>query len=214
MADALQISAAEKEADAPVPAVPAPATSEAAVEDFLANFTKSFDKATQGTDFSKQMEQIMTSMLSPQYLIEPLQQIVNALEPWLASQKGLSSSERTRHEAQLKLYKEIIALYKRSPDPLPEDTQKEVQDLLSQLNEHGQPPDEVMKQIAPKGAEEGEDSFEDFIKSMGLDENLGAAEQDLLKKLTEDPEELTKVMQDMAGKLGDNPNPDEACKQQ
>ena len=32
----------------------------------------------------------------------------------------------------------------------------------------------------------GDESFEDFVKSMGLGNNLGAAEQDILKKLTED----------------------------
>ena len=52
------------------------------------------------------------------------------------------------------------------------------------------------------------------MKSMGLGDNLGAAEQDLLKKLTEDPEELTKVMKDMAGQLGEGGSPEEACKQQ
>lgn len=219
MAEALQISDAEKESvvtGAPGGSVPSEAVAEdSKVEDFLANFMKSFEKATEGGGdaFSKQMNQLMTSMLSPSLLTEPLQQIVSAFEPWLNAQKGLTASDRSRYEAQIKLYKDIIAIYKRSPDPLPDEVQKEVQVLLTELNTHGPPPDEVMKQIAPKEAEEGDDSFEDFMKSLGLDENLGSAEQDLLKKLTEDPEELTKVMQDMAGKLGDGAS-DEACKQQ
>jgi len=220
MAEALQISDAEKDSvvtGAPGGSLPseATATDDSKVEDFLGNFMKSFDKAVEGGGdaFSKQMSQLMTSMLSPQYLTEPLQQIVAAFEPWLSAQKGLAASDRTRYEAQIKLYKEIISMYKRSPDPLPEEVQKEVQVLLTELNSHGPPPDEVMRQIAPKEAEEGDDSFEDFMKSLGLDENLGSAEQDLLKKLTEDPEELTKVLQDMTGKLGDGAA-DEACKQQ
>jgi len=80
-----------------------------------------------------------------------------------------------------------------------------VQKLLNELHTHGQPPDEVMSQITPKDAEEGGESLEDFMKQMGLDQNLGTAEQELLEKL-QDPEELTKVMKDMAG--------EEACKQQ
>jgi hypothetical protein len=220
MAEALQISDAEKESvvtGAPGGSLPSETTpaDDSKVEDFLSNFMKSFNQAVEGGGdaFSKQMNQLMTSMLSPQYLTEPLQQIVVAFEPWLSAQKGLSASDRSRYEAQIKLYKDIIAIYKRSPDPLPDDVQKEVQGLLTELNNHGPPPDEVMKQIVPKEAAEGDDSFEDFMKSLGLDENLGSAEQDLLKKLTEDPEELTKVLQDMTGKLGDGAS-DEACKQQ
>jgi hypothetical protein len=220
MAEALQISDVEKDSvvtGAPGGSLPSePSVDDSKVEDFVSNFMKSFDKAMEGGGgdaFSKQMNQLMTSMLSPQYLTEPLQQIVSAFEPWMRAQKGLSASDRSKYEAQIKLYKEIIAIYKRSPDPLPDDVQKEVQEKLTELNSYGPPPDEVMRQIAPKEAEEGDDSFEDFMKSLGLDENLGSAEQDLLKKLTEDPEELTKVMQDMAGKLGDGA-PDEACKQQ
>jgi len=96
---------------------------------------------------------------------------------------------------------------------LPDGAQQEVHRLLAELHTLGEPPADVMKGIAPKEAADGDESFEDFVKSMGLGDNLGAAEQDLLKKLTEDPEELTKVMKDMAGKL-DGESPEEACKQQ
>merc|ERR1712194_975822 len=106
--------------------------------------------------------------------------------------------DRKRYEDQLQMYKQILAVYKGNPDPLPDSAREEVQRLLSELHALGQPPDEVMKQITPKDAEGGDESFEDFMKTMGLDSNLGAAEQDLLKKLAEDPEELTKVMKDMA----------------
>merc|ERR1711988_2040657 len=135
-------------------------------------------------------------MLSKDVIVEPLQQIADALEPWLkdSAQSGLSAADRSRYEAQLKLYKDIIKVYKSAgdADPVPDSVQQEVQRLLTELHMLGEPPAEVMKQIAPKEAADGDESFEDFVKAMGLSDNLGAAEQDLLKKLTEDPEELTK----------------------
>lgn len=218
MAEALQIDTGlEKDANAASDAVAkssADSGGDAGVEDFLKNFMNSFEKAV-GTEenFANQVTSMMTSMLSPELILEPLQQIAEAFEPWLAKQTSLSSSERTQYESQLKHYKDIIKVYKGSPNPLPQEAQLEVQRLLSELHTLGQPPDEVMKQITPKDAEDGAESFEDFVKSMGLADNLGSAEQDLLKKLTDDPEELTKVMKDMAGKL-DSDSPDEACKQQ
>jgi hypothetical protein len=189
-------------------AASAPAAAEP--EDFMQNFLKSFDNAV-GSDgnFEKQLTSLMTSMLSKDLMVEPLQQIADALEPWLKNKKGIDKTERSRYEAQLRLYKQILDIYKQTPDPLPDSARDQVQRLLGELQALGQPPDEVMAQIAPKEAEEGAENFEDFMKTMGLDTNLGASEQDLLKKLTEDPEELTKMMKEMASGL-----PEEACKQQ
>lgn len=185
--------------------------SEAGVEDFLQNFLKSFDKAV-GSDgnFEKSLTSLMTSMLSNDLICEPLQQLADKLEPWLKNHKSLSSSDRERYEAQLRTYQQILQIYRGSPDPLPDSARDEVQKLFSELHGLGEPPEEVMKQISPKDAEEGAGgNFEDFMKSMGLDSDLGAAEKDLLKKLAEDPEELTNVMKGMADGV-----PDEACNQQ
>jgi len=188
----------------------AAAGAESGVQDFLKGFTDTFNSTVSADpDFDKDITSFMSSMLSNDLICEPLQQIADHLEPWLKSQKGLSSSEKSRYEEQLKLYKKICSVYKSNPDPLPEAPREEVQRLLGQLHNLGQPPEEVMKQISPKEAEDGGESFEDFMKSMGLDQGLGAAEQDLLKKLTEDPEELTKAMKEMAGGLSN-----EECKQQ
>jgi len=211
---AAAVASAVQGADAP-PLAGAPSVSSAAIggdgaEEFLQNFLKSFDGAVGNDgDFEKSLTTLMTSMLSNELICEPLQQIAEKLEPWLKSQKGLSQTDKSRYEGQLKLYKQILKVYTSKEDPLPELAREEVQRLLTELHSLGQPPEEVMRQVAPKDAEEGGESFEDFVKTMGLDSNLGSAEQDLLKKLTDEPEELTNLMKDMAQGL-----PEEACKQQ
>jgi len=217
MAKALQITDEKETSSALVssgPGAVVEASSTEGVEDFLKNFMGSFDNAV-GNDenFANSMTSLVTSMLSKDVITEPLQQIADAFEPWLVSQKDLKAADRTRYEAQLRLYKEILHMYKKASDPIPDDVQQQVHKLLAELQQLGEPPADVMKQIQPKEAENGDESFEDFVKSMGLGNNLGAAEQDILKKLTEDPEELTKVMKDMAGQLGED-GAEEACKQQ
>jgi len=214
--DAFQKSMSEvlQAADIPKPTAIVKSDVDTGVEDLMQGFVKSFENAVEKDEsFAKNLTSMMTSMLSNDLICEPLEQIADQLEPWLKSQKGLAAADRSRYESQLKLYRHIISIYKKNPDPLPEGAREEVQRLLAELNALGQPPDEVMQQVTPKEGEDGGESFEDFMKSAGLADGLGAAEQDLLKKLAEDPEELTKVMQEMAGQLGGG-KPEEDCKQQ
>jgi len=185
-------------------------SSEAGMEEFLHNFMKSFDGNASGDgQFGQDLTSLMTTMLSNDIVCDPMQQIVEVMEPWLKTQKSMPAKERSRCEDLLRLYREVIAVYKGSPDPLPTEAREEVQRLLAVLQTVGPPPEEVMQKITPKEAKEGADSFEDFMKSMGLDQGLGSAEQDLIKKLSEDPEELAKVMKDMSKDL-----PTEDCKTQ
>jgi peroxin-19 len=184
-------------------------------EDFLQNFLKSFEAAV-GNDegFANSLGSLMTSMLSNDLICEPLKQIAEKLEPWLKEQKDLSPEDKARYEQQLDTYKKIIDIYEKNSDPLPDGAREEVQKLLSELHTMGQPPDEVMKAIQPKEAEGGDtENFEEFMKSMGLADGLSGQEQELLKKLSEDPEELTKAMKEMAESLGKEGGGEE-CKQQ
>jgi len=186
---------------------------DAGVEDFLQKFLYSFDKAV-GSDssFEQNLSSMMASMLSSDLICEPLQQISDSLEKWLKANTGLSAADQGRYDSQLRLYTQVLSICRSNPDPLPDTARGEVQRLLEELHKLGQLPDEVLGEVTPKDAGEGGESFEDFMQSMGLNSNLGAAEQDLLKKLTENPEELTKVMKDMAEGFPEEGA--DACKQQ
>ncbi|CAE6939061.1 PEX19-1 [Symbiodinium sp. CCMP2592] len=213
MADALQQSSTPAPSEAAAAAPPAVASSSPSTdssEDVLQKFMKSFEQAAgSDKDFEKSMSTLMSSMLSSDLLTEPLQQIADKLEPYLKEKKGLSKADRSRYEAQLKLYRQIVSVYKQNPDPLPDSAREQVQQMLNELQNLGQPPEEVMSQIVPQEATEGAESFEDFMKTMGLDSQLAGPEQELIRKIADDPEELTKAMKEMAAGM-----PEEACKQQ
>merc|ERR1719491_2814505 len=54
--------------------------------------------------------------LTPENLIpEPLRELAYAFEPWLRKQEALTNSEMIQFEAQLRLYKKIVAVYKDNP---------------------------------------------------------------------------------------------------
>lgn len=184
----------------------------AGTEDLLKGFMESFEKVVDNDDaFGKQMEALMANMLSKDVLCEPLEQIAKQLGPWLDENRStLSSAEAARYDNLLRLYRQIASIYRSYPDELPEEAKVEVQRLLQEAQQYGAPPPDVMAAVVPTDAEEGQESFEDFVKQMGLDKGLGQTEQDILKKISEDPEELQKVLSEMTDELKNNQD----CKQQ
>lgn len=184
----------------------------AGTEDLLKGFMESFEKVVDNDkDFGKQMEALMSGMLSKDILCEPLEQIAKHLGPWLDENRStLSTADAARYDNLLRLYQKIAGIYRSCPDELPEEAKMEVQRLLQEAQQYGSPPPEVMAKIVPQDAGDDEESFEDFVKQMGLDKGLGQQEQDILKKISEDPEELTKVLSEMTEEMKNNQD----CKQQ
>lgn len=179
----------------------------------IQNLIKGFEDAV-GSDenFAKSMASMMSQLIPNDVACEPVQQVAEKLESWLNSHSELPRSDRDRYEGQLRLYQKIVHVYKSNPDPLPEGPRAEIQSLVAELNNHGLPPDDVMKQVATNN-----ESFEDLIKSIGTGEALTTADTDAIEQLADDPVALMKAMSDMARKLEGGESEegdDEACKQQ
>merc|ERR1712096_25591 len=133
-------------------------------------------------------------------------------EPYVESGECIPP-DQDRYKNQLRIYKEILEIYdKASTDLTPQELEK-VNKKLSELQEYGSPPQHIMDKL--KGAEEppaGEDdSFEEFVKNMGLSSGLGEQEQEMIKQLSANPDELNNIMKQMAEEIQGNEEP---CKQQ
>lgn len=180
--------------------------------DFFGTFMKAFEGAMdKDQNFSKSMEFLMSGMLSTNVLCDSLRQIVEHLEPYLNT-KQCTPEDRVRYEQQLRLYKEILAVYEDAPTDISPEQMEIVNAKLLELQNYGPPPQEIMDKL--KGAEEapeGDDSFEDFVKNMGIGQCLGDQEQEMIKQLSSNPEELEQIMAEMAKEIK---NTDEPCKQQ
>lgn len=209
MADVLKINglsnAAPPPSSADAPDATAVDNDEESAE-FLKNFRKSFDSAVGSTPSFEQSLTTMTQSLIPVDLVcNPLKQIADHLALWLQQQEGLAAEDRARYESMMKIYRQVFDIYTSNPDPLPDDKYEEAERLLADVQALGQPPDEVMQQIVPEEAKDGE-TFQDFVKAMGVAGELGAGEHDLLKKLVDNPDDLTNLMKDMASGC-----PEESC---
>lgn len=177
----------------------------------LASFHKKFeDDMDSNPEFAGHVQNMIRSSMSVEVLKKPVEDIVQKLEPWLKQQTGLTAAEKLRHEKQLDTLRQVLEVYKMGTDSLPEAAQKTADLLVQEALAFGPLPDAFLKEVSPEQAEDGNDTFEDFMRSMNLADGLQPAEQDLLKKLTSDPEDLTGVIRNIAGRMSEQ----EECKQQ
>jgi len=182
--------------------------------DFFENFMKTFENAMDKDEsFSKSMEYLMSGMLSKNVLSDSLKEIVDLLEPYVLGDSCPGGTEKERYTKQLEIYKSILEIYENSSEDLSPDQLAEVNAKLQELQNYGSPPQHIMDQLRGTTEQEPEDdTFEDFVKNMGLTQNLGQQEQEMIKQLSTNPDELNQIMQDMAEEI--KGGGEEPCKQQ
>ena len=113
-----------------------------------------------------------------------------------------------RYEKQLDNYRKIVHIYESDAQPNAAAAE-EVERLVSELSVLGPPPAEVVGRISPMtdphvgsvGSAEmagTSESFADFVKSLGFDQGMGDAERRLIAQLSENPDDIEKVLKEMA----------------
>ncbi|KAF8657598.1 hypothetical protein AX16_002179 [Volvariella volvacea WC 439] len=107
------------------------------------------------------IQNMMGELMSKEILYDPLNELAKSFPPYLASPpKPLSPEDRKRYESQLVIIKKIIATF---DEPTYDDnnpvTSKKVMDLMTELQSHGQPPEEIMgplpQGLTPEGLPDG-----------------------------------------------------------
>mmetsp|Transcript_6732 Transcript_6732/g.16247 ORF Transcript_6732/g.16247 Transcript_6732/m.16247 type:complete len:113 (+) Transcript_6732:2-340(+) len=106
---------------------------------------------------------MMSQLLPKDVMLEPLSQLRELFGPWMAVHAAeLSEEDRTRYEAQRACLDQIVAVYSSGS----EEAQATVMVLMHEMQQHGQPPKELMKDLAPglelealmaEGADDGKD---------------------------------------------------------
>eukprot|EP00899_Mesostigma_viride_P018515 jgi/Mesvir1/26665/Mv20450-RA.1 len=100
------------------------------------------------------VDDMMRQLLSKEMMYEPLMEIGDRYPGWLEANSGkLSAGELRRYERQHELIREILSVY----DSRPGDFSRIVE-LMQQMQECGQPPEEIVKEMAP-GMELGGDGL-------------------------------------------------------
>lgn len=88
----------------------------------------------------------MSQLLSKDVMQEPLTQLHELFGPWMAKHAAeLSADERARYEAQQACLVKILDAFKSTD----ESAHAGVMGLMHEMQQHGQPPSEIMKELAP-----------------------------------------------------------------
>ena len=104
-----------------------------------------FEKLGQKEDFEQIVENMMRQLLARDLMYEPMKLVCEKYPEWLAEKlEGLSHDEYVRYGTQYQYFQRIVAVYEREPDNF-----ARLVELLQDLQKYGQPPAEIIKDLAP-----------------------------------------------------------------
>jgi hypothetical protein len=96
---------------------------------------------------SNLVDSIMRQLLSKEVLYQPLKDIGERYPPWLeAHATALSVEEHTQYQKQYEFIKKICHVYEAEPDNF-----GKLMSLLQEMQECGQPPQEIINELSPAG---------------------------------------------------------------
>ena len=132
-------------------------------EEMMKNVMGEFEKFGQKEDFSQVVENMMRQLLARDLMYEPLKSVCDGYPEWLAMQKPhLSDDDYLKYGTQYQYFQRIVAVYEREPDNFPR-----LMELFQDLTTYGQPPAEIIKELAP-----GLQFTEDGMPITNIDSNV------------------------------------------
>ncbi|TMW64822.1 hypothetical protein Poli38472_008989 [Pythium oligandrum] len=114
-------------------------------EEMMEEMMKQFEGMGETSDFQGMVDGMMQQLLSKDVMYDPMKQICERYPAWLAEKESLLSKEDyERYGKQYRYFQEIIAVYESEPDNF-----ARLSELMQEMQETGQPPSEIVKELAP-----------------------------------------------------------------
>ncbi|KAL4099555.1 hypothetical protein PRIC1_007358 [Phytophthora ramorum] len=118
---------------------------EAMGEDMMSEMMKKFEEMGEKSDFQDLVDGMMQQLLSKDVMYDPMKQICERYPEWLAEKESLLSKEDyERYGKQYQYFQQIVAAYESEPD-----NYARLSELMQEMQETGQPPSEIVKDLAP-----------------------------------------------------------------
>jgi peroxin-19 len=137
-------------------------------EQLMSELMRDFEAMSGKEDATATMDVIMKQLLSRDLMYEPMKQVADKFPQWLAEKKStLSEAEYCRYGKQYQYFQKILYLYDTEPDNMSRliELMQDIQEYVTfgidpscvdnyvfssiASNRFGQPPAEIIKELAP-----------------------------------------------------------------
>jgi len=109
-------------------------------------FEKEFEKMGNANDSNDVMDGVMKQLLDKDLMYEPMREVCLRFPRWLADNKdGLTAEEYQRHGTQYQYFQRIVHVYETEPDNF-----SRLMELMQDIQEYGQPPADIIRELAPE----------------------------------------------------------------
>ena len=115
-------------------------------EDIMEQMMNDFSKMTSNKgDFDDIVDGMMKQLLAKELMYEPMKNVCDRFPIWLAdSKEKLTEEEYIRYGTQYQYFQRIVDVYENDPGNF-----TRLQELMTEIQEFGQPPAEIIKELAP-----------------------------------------------------------------
>ncbi|TPX59963.1 hypothetical protein SpCBS45565_g07621 [Spizellomyces sp. 'palustris'] len=129
-------------------------------EEAMEQMMKELEGMMSSGDFDGMFGGLMDQLMSKELLYEPMKDLATKYPQWLAANESkLSLEELEKYRRQHEYIVEIVHIYDASTTAeTSEEDGKRVADLMQKMQECGNPPDEILQELAP-GLEIGADGM-------------------------------------------------------
>ncbi|ORX97581.1 Pex19 protein [Basidiobolus meristosporus CBS 931.73] len=114
----------------------------------LSEMIKQMESLTGSGEFDNVVEGMMGQLLTKDILYEPMRELASKYPDWLkANKEALAPEEYKRYETQYSYVTQIVEHFESENTDNPK--KKSVMDLMQGMQECGQPPADILKELAP-----------------------------------------------------------------
>lgn len=115
-------------------------------EEIMSTLMNEFEQMGNKDDSNIVVDNVMKQLLDRDIMYEPMKEVCTRFPKYLAEHKDiLSSEEYTRYGTQYQYFQRIVHVYETEPNNF-----DRLMELMQDIQEYGQPPVEIIKELAPE----------------------------------------------------------------
>jgi len=115
-------------------------------EEMMSNMMNEFEKMGNKNDSNDVVDGVMKQLLAKDLMYEPMKEVCTRFPKYLAENKAtLSNEEYNKYGKQYQYFQRIVKVYETEPTNF-----DRLMELMQEIQEYGQPPVEIIKDLAPE----------------------------------------------------------------